>query len=1159
MLYWVTAAALLVYMVLVWFFAGWINPPGSGIWVLRAGLWTLGLMGSGFVVWWFRRQAKAAEAAEGIAVSSAATTEVDLLVRDAVRKLKSSPMGRGTSLRNLPLIFLVGDPGSAKTTTILHSALDPELLAGHVYQDNNVVATRVANFWYTRQAVFVDGGGNLFSQPELWRRLIRLVQPGRVAAAGKQQQAPRAAIVCCDCEILRPGSQEAVLSLARRLGTRLLEISQLLGISFPIYVLFTKADRIGARSDGGSAFRDYVTGLSKDATSQVLGATLPVRSMQATGVYADEETRRLEKAFDELFYSLAEKRIELLSIAGQADRLAGIYEFPRELRKLRQYAVPFLVELARPSQLSVNPFLRGFYFAGVRPVVIEGAVESTPEPQPSDPGFNANATVVFGAGGVRAPQPVVAPRVSGARKVPEWVFLTQFFNEVLLKDRVALSASGFSSRVSLLRRVALASLIGIALVFAIGFLTSFIGNLLLEQRVKEAMRDVRSIQAIPGQTPTLDQLQRLDALRKEVATLASYDRGDIPMSLRWWLYSGDDVYPAARQVYFNGFSDLLFAETEKKLVNTLGRVKEKPDPNESGDQYQVTYNDLRAYLITTKPQDAKYSTRDFLSPVLMKHWLEGRTPDETVSQLAGNQFDFYSTELALNNPYSLSSDVTVIARAQDYLAGFTGIERYYFPVLEKARTAGNHDTGFRTLFPNDTGVIDSRDAIRAAFTRDGFGLVQAAIAAPTNQMSEEWVLGKTVAAELEPAVLRQKLKERYNDDFVQTWKNVLDHSHVVISSSNPKETANRLEILAGAGSPILELIWFVSHNTNVDNPDITTTFASVQAIVPPPPDKGFPTQYKLPSNQAYTDALSKLREDLSILASSNPSPGDTHLADQANASAEAVKTNADKVAGNQVDEKYRIRDSVARLLKEPAVAAQAAIGGAGKAGLNAAGRAFCQQLESLRGSFPFAGAGPDLPLDQLNGVLGSGPSSALQALTTKLSPQYMTRQGSTFVANDSAAIKLSPTFMSFFNRVKRLSDALYPNSSPTPHVEYSLKQTASNVDGLALKVGNDALSGTGQQKAFTWTGASEDVRATQKDVDIGVPRSGPWAIFHFIADGHPNSAGAASYDLNFVRQSNNQDIIVNGKRQTYSYELHFVNGNPWAEFASLGCVAQVTR
>jgi len=168
-------------------------------------------------------------------------------------------------------------------------------------------------------------------------------------------QAPRAAIVCYDTEsFLKPGASETTLSAARKLAVRLQEISQLLGISFPVYVLFTKLDRV-------SFFPEFVRGLNKEEASEVLGATLPVRSL-ATGVYAEEETRRLGKAFDELFYSLAERRLDLLGRENDGSQLPAIYEFPRELRKLRTLLVQFLVDLTRPSQLSVNPFLRGFLF-----------------------------------------------------------------------------------------------------------------------------------------------------------------------------------------------------------------------------------------------------------------------------------------------------------------------------------------------------------------------------------------------------------------------------------------------------------------------------------------------------------------------------------------------------------------------------------------------------------------------------------------------------------------------------------------------------------------------------------------------------------------------------------------------------------------------------
>ncbi len=234
------------------------------------------------------------------------TDDLDALVREAIRRLKHSTLGKGSNLGSLPLVFVLGDSGSTKTTVLIHSALDPELLAGQVYRDNEVLPTSAVNIWYTRQAIFVDPAGGLMGQADRWRRLVKLLQPARFSAAlGKRAQAPRAAIVCFDCEnFLQQGASETSVSAARRLSVRLQEVSQIFGISFPVYVLFTKLDRI-------SFFAEFVRGMSKDEVAEVLGATLPLRSLNA-GVYADEETRRLTKAFDEIFYSLAERRILLL-------------------------------------------------------------------------------------------------------------------------------------------------------------------------------------------------------------------------------------------------------------------------------------------------------------------------------------------------------------------------------------------------------------------------------------------------------------------------------------------------------------------------------------------------------------------------------------------------------------------------------------------------------------------------------------------------------------------------------------------------------------------------------------------------------------------------------------------------------------------------------
>ena len=121
----------------------------------------------------------------------------------------------------------------------------------------------------------------------------------------------------------------------------------------------------------------------------------------------------------------------------------------------------FLVDLARPSHLGTNPFLRGFYFTGVRPVVMDDVVAAPAVPvEVAEAAFdggrdtNLSRRGCAGAGGAGGDA-----SSGGSRRMPQWVFLTSLFNDVLVKDRVALATSGSSSQVNLLRRIALGAVV----------------------------------------------------------------------------------------------------------------------------------------------------------------------------------------------------------------------------------------------------------------------------------------------------------------------------------------------------------------------------------------------------------------------------------------------------------------------------------------------------------------------------------------------------------------------------------------------------------------------------------------------------------------------------------------------------------------------------
>src|SRR5713226_859030 len=375
LLYPLAAVALVVCLLLSWFAGSMLHLQSPDIWILRGGLAFLSLAVIGGFVWYrMRSESKggSAAAAEGGQESApGGLEEIDLLFREAETKLASARLGKGAKLGQLPLVVLLGATGSGKTSSILQCGLDAELLAGQAYKEGAVAPTRAANLWFARRTVFVEAGGKLLNDPARWLRLVKKLAPGKLQSLGKGQQAPRAVVVCVDSESLfQPSAAEAVPQVARKIQARLGEMSQQLGISFPVYVFFNRLDRM-------SYFPEFVGNMSSEEAAQVLGVTLPPAVLQATGVYAEQETKRLSTAFQNLFYSLGDHRPDFLARERNAEPLAGVYEFPREFRKLRGLVAQFLVDACRPSQLRTNPFLRGFYFTGMRAVTVSAPSERT--------------------------------------------------------------------------------------------------------------------------------------------------------------------------------------------------------------------------------------------------------------------------------------------------------------------------------------------------------------------------------------------------------------------------------------------------------------------------------------------------------------------------------------------------------------------------------------------------------------------------------------------------------------------------------------------------------------------------------------------------------------------------------------------------------------
>ena len=140
-----TALVFLAYLVVAWLVGSFLHLQGSDLWILRGALALIGLTGSVIFLWFHSKQKPAGPIAGASATPM--DSEIAAVIGEAEARLRSSNLGRNAKLRKLPIVFLIGDSGTAKTSTMVHSDFDAELLAGHVYEDKNIVPTRSANFF----------------------------------------------------------------------------------------------------------------------------------------------------------------------------------------------------------------------------------------------------------------------------------------------------------------------------------------------------------------------------------------------------------------------------------------------------------------------------------------------------------------------------------------------------------------------------------------------------------------------------------------------------------------------------------------------------------------------------------------------------------------------------------------------------------------------------------------------------------------------------------------------------------------------------------------------------------------------------------------------------------------------------------------------------
>jgi type VI secretion system protein ImpL len=1092
--WWLAAIGLLLYMVFIWFLAGWLRLQGASLWVLRIALWLIGMVATAVIIYFVTKaRNEALQPSEG---ETDLRSDIEFLAREANSHLGASQKirGGGKDLASLPLVLFLGDAGAAKTSAILNSGLEPEQLAGEVYKDGAVIPTRVANFWLGAGTTLVESGASLAASPASLRRALDLLRARTLAnLLGRTGQAPRAVVICYECaNFIAADARNAVDQAARRLRLRLGDIAQRWGSRLPVYVLFTKLDQV-------TYFVDYFRNLTPDESSQMFGVTLTQGSTSPTGAYGEQQTRRLNELFESLFGSLSDRRLDFLRREDDLAKTPNIYEFPREFRKIRDNLVRFLVDVGRPSQLRASPFLRGFYFTGVRPVIVsDGAAPPVEQAAPLPYGDDVGATRLFALPGRAASRPSPARQLSAqARRVPQWAFLAPFFTRVLLADRAALGASGYDTRAGMIRRGLGVAALTMLVLWIIGATVSYSNNGQIIRNASEASQYLAGIRFSPGQTPSLETLRQLESLRQVAAGAIGRQRYGAPMSLRWGVYPGADLYQQPVTLYCREFDRLLLADTRASFADYFRHLPAAPNPS---DSYQRPFDSLRAYLMTTS--EGARTESGFLAGMLSGQWAANRAVSEEAAGLARGQFAFYAS-LRNRNVCPSKPDPDAIAQARTYLLAFQPVERIYRAMLREVSKRGQP-----FIFSDPAGAVVDGLQVAFPYTRGGWPVMQKEIReVTTNYGRDPWVLGAGDAAgSTSTFELQRQVRQRYAADYAAQWQQFLSQG-AVTAYANIQDAARKLDAMTSPQSSLLRLFCGVSVNTSVDV-DVQTPFQPIQQLQPPATCEN---KLNDAATQPYMQAMVALQVQVDGIGKL-PDPSGAAL-DSANA----------RVAAKTTAQNLNLPPKAGQLLLDPIVDAEAVLQRAAPAGVNAKGSQFCQQAASVFQRFPFYPRGnTDAAVPDFIGVFQPGMGSLAMFFQNSL--QDLLVPGPPATRKAGARINVRPEFLNFFNQASVISRAFFPSNATRPSLAYSVQALPSNdVENFTVQIGGRALRSFGERQDFVWNGDSVAVSLSARARDGTSPAapifSGPWSLFHLLVAADRVTAGSAIYEYDIRASS----------------------------------------
>ncbi|OUS31429.1 hypothetical protein A9Q99_02320 [Gammaproteobacteria bacterium 45_16_T64] len=692
---------------------------------------------------------------------------------EALSVLRKSQPGktRGKNyLYELPWYILIGPPGSGKTTALVNSGLEFPLENTFGKESlQGIGGTRHCDWWFTDQAVIIDTAGRYTTQDShaqidagAWKNFIDLLKKYR------KRRPINGVIVAISLQELMSQTEAELAANVRAVRTRLQELTDQLGIKFPVYLNFTKCDLI-------EGFPAYFDSLGKEERAQVWGMTFPDNGDNA---YESQFT----EGFDKLLLRLHENLNSKLHYERDVARRSDILSFPRSLESCKSSLTQFIGNTFSESRFHDQYLLRGVYFtSGTQNSNALGRVMSQ----------FANS---IGVG----QEALIAKQQQGRS-----YFIRNLMQQVIFPESQMVGTNrNHERRIRWLQNGGIVCAIVSIVTGALLWSTSFGNN---DLRLRDAAEKIsiyeEELEAVTDAVLPEDTVSFMSAVESIQAVYSEENDGWL---LGLGLYQGDALIEQAA-VNYDAHIQYQFPKALKnQLANQLVREKDNPD---------FLHQGLKAYLMLTLEERFD---RDFFYTWLTIDWNNRFHTKPEVRDALVSYLEYW-----LDQPYQAQEiDAELVENTRKVLRRIPLHEQVYASIKLEAMEKYVDNYRFDSDLGRDVAKVFQRAdyEIPRLYTFDGYDTIyQPAKKEFIESLSEDnWVVGTRSGelTDLDLATVQAKLEKQYLEDYIHHWSAAVNQLRIV-SMVSLESNLELMNALLSGQSPLREILDAISVNTQL--------------------------------------------------------------------------------------------------------------------------------------------------------------------------------------------------------------------------------------------------------------------------------------------------------------------------------------------------------